>query len=302
MSTLQDALQKGETALRDAIREYEPNQVFAAFSGGTDSLVAAHALHEMRLGCAGAPVKALHINTGTGMKRTREYVRSICDRMDWDLVEEKATSNGHRYEDLVRGEQKGVPGGFPGPPLHPLYYRYLKERQIEQVHRDYKGERGGKIMLVTGIRADESRVRAGYENGWVSHHNGVVWVNMIYDVTASQKQTYIDMFDLETNPVSDVFGMSGECLCGCFDENGGRLTELKACCSRFGEMETYRRIKGLQEEVSGRYPWAWDERKPEWAERAEEGQLALQGLPGAEENNRLARMCVGCGKSGGGEP
>lgn len=288
---LNQAIERGKKALEDALSEYEPNQVFAAFSGGGDSLVATHLLHELR-----SDVAALHVNTGIGLKATRGYVRSICEQQGWDLVEEKAEDNGYSFDEMVRGNAKGVPGGFPGPPMHPLYYRRLKERQIEQVHRDHKGERGGKIMLVTGIRADESHIRAGYDDSWVSHHNGVVWVNMIYDVSASDKQTYIDTFGLETNPVSDFYGMSGECLCGCFDENGGRLTELKACCKRFGEMETYERVVSLQEEVWERYPWRWDQRRPEWVDRAEDGQLALSGLPGAEDNNRVARMCVGCGK------
>lgn len=289
---IEQAIDEGQEALEEALDTYQPNRIFAAFSGGGDSLVATHVLQQLR-----DDAGVLHINTGIGIKRTRQFVRETCQEKGWDLVEEKAAPD--KYEEMVRGNVKGVPGGFPGPPMHPLYYRHLKERQIEQVHRDHKGAYGGKIMLVTGIRADESHVRAGYAGGIVSHHNGVVWVNLIYDVTATQKQTYISTHGLDTNPVSDVYGMSGECLCGCFDENGGRLTELESCCRQFDEMETYRRITSLQEEVSERYPWRYDQRKPKSIEDAEEGQLALDGLPGAEEHNRVARMCVGCGKGAG---
>lgn len=253
--------------------------------------MATHLLHEIR-----DDVAALHINTGIGMKRTREYVRSTCDRMGWDLERYKAEENGHHYDEMVRGHVKGVPGGFPGPPMHTFYYRYLKERQLEWAHRDHKGEYGGKIMMVTGIREDESTIRAGYDEQ-VKCTGGVVWVSLIYEVSAHQKQKYIDLHGLKTNPVSDVYGMSGECLCGAFDEDGGRLYELKSACERFDEPETYDRIVSLHDEVKDRYPWRWDERRPEWYNHAKNGQLALDGMPGADEANRVARMCVGCGKS-----
>jgi len=289
---MQAALDKGKERLEEAIAEYKPNRIFAGFSGGTDSLMATHFLHQLR-----SDVAALHINTGIGMKRTRQYVQEMSSSQGWDLEEYKAKENGHDYDEMVRGNVKGVPGGFPGPPLHTLYYRHLKERQLDQAHRDHKGQYGGKIMMVTGIRADESEIRAGYDSQ-VTEQNGVVWVSIIYDVTAQQKQKYIDLHDLNTNPVSDVYGMSGECLCGAYDTGGGRLCELKHACQKFGEPETYQRIINLQDEVRERYPWDYDEERPEWYNKAKNGQLAIEGLPGAEEANDVAeRMCVGCGKS-----
>jgi len=292
MPGLQRAIQHGREALEKALDKWQPNAIFAGFSGGTDSLMATHLLHEIR-----DDVAALHINTGIGMLRTRKYVRSTCERMGWDLKEYRATDYGYDYDDMVRGKTTGVPGGFPGPPIHHIYYGKLKEVPIQRAHRDFKGKRGGKIALVTGIRKDESQIRTGYDATVVDELNGVVWINLIYHVAAREKQTYIDMHGLETNPVSDVYGMSGECLCGAFDTGRGRLCELKHACQHFGEPETYERIVSLQEEVQDRYPWRYDERRPEWYDRAKKGQLALEGMPGAEDANRVARMCTGCGKS-----
>lgn len=286
---LSEGIDRGRERLARAIEKHKPEKIFAGFSGGGDSLVATHLLNDLR-----GDVGTLHINTGIGFKKTREYVRETCRRNGWDLIEYRAKENGHDYDEMVRGNVKGVPGGFPGPPMHTFYYRRLKERQLEQAHRDFKGQRGNKIMMVTGIRKDESVIRAGYDNQ-VKFHNGVVWVSLIYDISAHQKQKYIDVHGLKTNPVSDVYGMSGECLCGAFDENGGRLTELKHAAHKFGEPETYERIVNLQNDVWERYPWRWDQRRPEWFERAQQGQLALD-VPGSEDNNRIARMCVGCGK------
>jgi 3'-phosphoadenosine 5'-phosphosulfate sulfotransferase (PAPS reductase)/FAD synthetase len=289
---LERAIEQGRQTLQEALDEWQPNAIFAGFSGGTDSLMATYLLHEIR-----DDVAALHINTGIGMKRTRKYVRSTCERMGWDLEEYRATDYGYDYDDMVRGKTTGVPGGFPGPPIHHIYYGKLKEVPIQRAHRDFKGKRGGKIALVTGIRKDESQIRTGYDATVVDELNGVVWINLIYRVPARKKQTYIDLHGLETNPVSDVYGMSGECLCGAFDTGGGRLCELKHACQHFGEPETYERIVSLQEEVQDRYPWRYDERRPKWYDRAKNGQLALEGMPGAEEANRVARMCTGCGKT-----
>lgn len=290
--TLEQAIDQGRDDLQRALDEWSPNAIFAGFSGGTDSLMATHLLYEIR-----DDVAALHINTGIGMKRTRKYVRDTCDLMGWDLEEYRAKENGYSYDRMVKGKAKGVPGGFPGPPMHYIYYRRLKQRQIEAAHREHKGEFGGKIVLITGIRKDESNIRSGYEGAVVHHESGVVWVNLIYNVSAHQKQKYIDLHGLETNPVSDVYGMSGECLCGAFDEDGSRLCELKSACERFDEPETCERIVSLHDEVKDRYPWRWDERRPEWYDHAKNGQLAIDGMPGADEANRVARMCVGCGKS-----
>jgi len=291
--SLQQAIDQGREDLQRALNDWGPNTIFAGFSGGGDSLVATHLLHELR-----DDVAALHINTGIGMKRTRQYVRDTCEEQGWDLEEYKAEENGYSYDRMVRGEAKGVPGGFPGPPMHYIYYRRLKQRQIEAAHREHKGKYGGKILLVTGIREDESEIRSGYANQKVQHESGVVWLNLIYSVSAAEKQKYISTRGLDTNPVSDVYGMSGECLCGAFDEDGGRLCELKHACQKFGEPETYQRIIDLQQEVKGRFPWRWDQRRPNWYDRAKNGQLAIEGLPGADEANRVAqRMCAGCGKS-----
>jgi len=134
---MQAALDKGKERLEKAIAEYKPNRIFAGFSGGTDSLMATHFLHQLR-----SDVGTLHVNTGIGMKRTRQYVRDTSDKHGWDLEEYRATDYGYDYDEMVRGNVDGVPGGFPGPPLHYIYYGKLKEVPIQRAHRDHKGKRG----------------------------------------------------------------------------------------------------------------------------------------------------------------
>jgi 3'-phosphoadenosine 5'-phosphosulfate sulfotransferase (PAPS reductase)/FAD synthetase len=291
---LSEAIERGRDDLSDALDEWKPNAIFAGFSGGTDSLMTTHLLHQMR-----DDVAALHINTGIGMQRTRQYVRETADRHGWHFEEVHAEEDaGQSFDRLVKGDDSYA-GGFPGPPAHHVMYQRLKERPLDVAHRRHKGQRGGKIMLVTGIRADESDIRAGYEDTIIDHTRGVVWVNLIYRVTADQKQAYIDTHDLETNPVSDVYGMSGECLCGAFDTNGCRRYELKSACERFDEPETWERIRSLEKEVQDRFPWRWDERRPSWFDDATAGQLTLELDEHARTANRTAKqyMCRGCGKA-----
>lgn len=297
---MQDALRRGRQAIQSALQTYTPNAVFAGFSGGDDSLMTTHLLHQM------LPERArtAHINTGIGFETTRKYVRDICEKREWRLEEVHAKEDcGQDYDEIVRGNCTCA-GGFPGPAAHqpPNSYIYdrLKGRAVLQLHREWKGEYGGKILLVTGIRKDESDRRMGYDDSVIDPDpafSGVIWVNPIYYVSAAERDQYIDRHGLQRNPVSRLIGSSGECLCGAFDEDGQRLEELRAECELLGEMDLYERIASLQKEVHDRYPWRWDERPPEWFAEAQNGQLGLEGLPSSGDQNRVARMCVGCGKA-----
>ena len=62
--------------------EHQPIALYAMFSGGHDSLVAAHlaAQHPRFTAC-------VHIDTGIGIEQTREFVHETCHRQGWPLVE-----------------------------------------------------------------------------------------------------------------------------------------------------------------------------------------------------------------------
>jgi 3'-phosphoadenosine 5'-phosphosulfate sulfotransferase (PAPS reductase)/FAD synthetase len=310
--TLSNTIARGRKTLQSALQKYTPDAVFAGFSGGDDSLVATDFLHRM------LPKRAqtVHINTGIGFETTREYVRSMSEEMGWRMEEIHAEEDcGESYDEIVRGNCK-VPGGFPGPAAHQAHsedsqadlgsyiYDRLKGRAIGELHRRHKDSRGGEILLITGIRKDESQRRMGYDDTVIDRDpawQNVVWINPIYYLTADQRDRYIKRRGLRRNPATKICGTSGECLCGAFDEGGKALDELKAQCNLLGEMDLYERIVSLQEEVWDDYPWRYDERPPDWFAEAREGQMALEGIPRSEDQNRIAQqMCVGCGKSSNG--
>jgi 3'-phosphoadenosine 5'-phosphosulfate sulfotransferase (PAPS reductase)/FAD synthetase len=195
-------------ALLDAaIREHNPSHVFAGYSGGHDSLVSTHiaAQHPRFSG-------VFHANTTIGIEETRLHMRATCERFDWPLKEYYPPES---YRDMC------LKYGFPGPGAHMFCFIKLKERSIKSLVRDHKTGRKDRIMLVTGARASESKRRMGHVE-IVQRDGALVWVAPCIDFTDDEKEAYIAEHNLPRNPVVDAIGMSGECLCGAFANNGKR--------------------------------------------------------------------------------
>jgi len=267
--------------IEEALAEYSPEEIFIGFSGGTDSLLVADLVMRHM-----PESKIFHANTGIGIEKTRQYCRDYCADNNWDLVEIRAKEDcGQDYEEMV------LAYGFPGPAMHGKMYQRLKERCVRVLHRRYKKKRGNKIMLITGIRHDESQIRAGYANRIVDVVDGVVWVNAVYWYTKQDKYDYIKRRGLKTNPVHDVLGMSGECLCGAFAHKG----ELELV--RLIEPETAEYIEELQERVYKKWPWKWEEKMPKWFKDMSQGQT--DAFYNWEDSDYFQPMCIGCGKTDG---
>ena len=92
--------------IETAVAQYKPAWVFALFSGGHDSLTASYiaSLASKFDGC-------VHINTGTGIKATRQFVIDTCAERGWQLREYKATENtkadGTLRSNGLRGNRSG---------------------------------------------------------------------------------------------------------------------------------------------------------------------------------------------------
>lgn len=192
-------------ALDRAFAEHKPVMSLLLFSGGHDSLVATH-LTSRWAKERGVLFAVAHINTGIGIEKTREFVRSVCRQQGWPLWEE-APPQG-TYERLV------LKYGFPGPAAHAYMYRYLKERQVRTLVRRAKTGRQ-RVFLVTGVRREESRRRmlhARFNQRFGSH----VWMAPLEHWTKRDCFAYIDEHRLPRNEVVDLLHMSGECLCGAY--------------------------------------------------------------------------------------
>jgi hypothetical protein len=225
---------------------HNPVAKFAMLSGGDGSLAATHWAMANVPGC-----EVLHINTGIGIERTRLFVRETCAREGWKLTEIYAKEDcGQDYDEIVSEH------GFPGPASHNLMYRQLKERCVEKVVRDRKTRRSDKVMLLTGICHDDSQRRSGYGGREITHKGAQMWVNHLYWAGQSWSSRYVREVCIPRNPVSVELGMSGECLCGAFASKGELRIVRRVCPA------TADRIVALQNRISNRHPWGWEDRPP----------------------------------------
>lgn len=244
----------------EAVAEHRPSKVFAAFSGGHDSLVAAHiaSRHPRFSG-------AVHINTTIGIEETREFVRQTCRRYGWPL-QELYPPPGDTYEDIILGH------GMPGPNAHLFTYIRLKERAIRSLIRENKDGTEDRIVLVTGVRSAESKRRMGSVKP-IDRDGALVWVAPCHDWGSAEREDYIDSQGLPRNPVVANLHMSGECLCGAY-AHPGELDEVgffyPAVAARIRHLERAAAEHGL--------PCKWGERPPG------SGSGVTRNMP----------LCVGC--------
>lgn len=238
---------------------------FALFSGGHDSLCSTH--YAMSNGLA---EEVVHINTGIGIAKTREFVRDTCAEHGWTLNEIAPPVS---YDEIV------LTHGFPGPGAHSITYRRLKERALAAFARERKNRRGQPFTYLTGVRQSESVRRMAHVSEWQPAPKlGWTWFAPIFDWTKADCNTYIEKNRLRRNEVVDVLHMSGECLCGSFAKRIERA-ELARWYP-----ETLARISALEAEAERRGidSCVWGQSPPDIA-----GQQRLNVAA-------AGMLCVGC--------
>lgn len=176
---------------------------FALLSGGDHSIVATHYAFEY-----GAADEAAHIDTGIGVPECKEFVQDVCRRYGWPL-RILTPPPGLSYWNLV------MKYGFPGPAMHYLYYRNLKERAIRQLVKESKVGRMDEIALISGVHQQESARRMGFTMPRIKI-GSQVWLAPLFNFNALDFHDYKRKYSLPTSPVKAKLGFSGECLCGAF--------------------------------------------------------------------------------------
>ena len=158
-------------------------------------------------------------------------------------------------------------------------YISLKERAIERLVREHKRFYRDKIMLITGVRKEESRRRMGHEQP-ILKVKARVWTAPLLNWTKRDIVSYMTAFQLPRNEVVEILHMSGECLCGAYAQKG----ELALIRAFFPETGAY--LKTLERKVKAKgFPWGWDEAPPPWFRTITQGQLPLPGF---------TRLCSSC--------
>lgn len=290
-------LESGRKIMRAAIEQYKPVAIFAGFSGGNDSIVATH------FACTEFGAAAMHANTLIGVEKSREHARNTAKRFGWQFIEKLATASGmpKKHKDGTPFDQTTLPSGkwtdgatqyeeycfnfgMPGPGQHARMYQRLKERSFGKIKKEAK--QGHKktdcVMFVTGIRRDESAIRAGY-NRDTQKVPGTVWVNPFYWFTKADFELYRQEFGLPRNPVTDVIGISAECCCGTM----GTREELDLI--EKVESPTRKYIEGLESRCESLgLPCKWAT-KPDRPIKCNPLQLLLFG-----DEPTFQPACVGC--------
>jgi 3'-phosphoadenosine 5'-phosphosulfate sulfotransferase (PAPS reductase)/FAD synthetase len=202
-----------------AVEEYQPSHIFAMTSGGNDSIPVAHATQAALQEIGLSLDAAVHLATGTGVSETIRHAREMARRFGLPFRVYRP-KKGNRYHEQV------LAYGFPGSFHHRKMYNRLKERSIEQLERDHR-VKGRPIMLVTGVREQESKRRMGVvsEVNVEDRTPNRVWVAPIVHWSTADKEQYMEQYGIPRNPVTDKLCISGECLCGSY-ASPGELEEI----------------------------------------------------------------------------
>jgi 3'-phosphoadenosine 5'-phosphosulfate sulfotransferase (PAPS reductase)/FAD synthetase len=269
--------------LDGAVELHRPSAIIGLFSGGHDSLCACHVAsrHPLFAGCA-------HVNTGIGIERTRQFVRDTCRQFGWPLRElhpppfapapEKRKS-WIDYASLSAYEALVLHHGFPGPSGHRLMYNRLKERCLRRLVKERKHHADDRVLLVSGVRRDESTRRMGI-NQAVQREGCRVWVAPLLNWDGIHKREYMSKHRLPRNEVVEVLCMSGECCCGAF----ARPHEIDEIAWVAPETAAYIRALELRARESGLPRCQWGAKPPSASRKA-----AVDEGPG------LFSLCWSCG-------
>lgn len=210
----EDKVKAAVDLIDKAIKSYRHAAVYALFSGGDDSMTACHVAmrHPKVMG-------ALHLDTGTGLPETQEFVKDTCEARDWNLRIYKTEED---YAAIVTEH------GFPGPGQHGTMYIRLKERPLRVAMREAKVGRSryDQIILLSGARSEESVRRMGNVEPLTKEKGAArVWVSPIHDWTKRDCLDYLEGEGIQRSPVAVKIHKSGECLCGAYAAPG-ELKEL----------------------------------------------------------------------------
>jgi 3'-phosphoadenosine 5'-phosphosulfate sulfotransferase (PAPS reductase)/FAD synthetase len=271
---LSAAVQEAHDTVERARKEHQSEAVFLLLSGGNDSMVLLDAMVEH----ADAVV---HINTGIGIPEVADFAKKQARSIGGPPVFELHPPTS--YEELVLGLWRGM----PGPGAHRYTYQRLKERCVRRLLTDHRSRPGQRFLLLSGVRAAESKRRMGYHLP-VHRNGGQVWVNPLHHWSNEEMARYRFERRLPQSEVAANLHMSGECLCGAMADQGPEREERALI--RFFYPDFDKRLCGLEEECRRRgLPYCeWGVKRPDLKKKAEvDGQQVF--MP----------MCVGCeGRSG----
>jgi phosphoadenosine phosphosulfate reductase len=202
--------QKGNKVLKN-LNQRNPDNVYAAVSGGNDSITALHFAHQSpQIELNGV----LHVDTGFGIPQTAEYVKERCE--DYGLEFIRIGDHNARFSD-ERFESLAKLFGFPGSSIiaHSQVRHNLKDKPFDRFETNLDGD----LALISGVRRFESDRRyEKLDRDGIQEVNGITWASPLVDFTDKDISTYQEHHQITENPVSALLCTSGECMCGSFGD------------------------------------------------------------------------------------
>lgn len=264
---LAQRLERSAEIVQDAISTYQPKLIVSLVSGGNDSLTAFYVAQ--RLGIQVDYI--VHVYTGTGIQETRQFVELwahngvgkqllLCDA-------------GKAFEDYV--ERKGFFG--KGVSAHAMAYHVLKAGPLRKgIATLRKGRRNFPVLMLTGIRLDESDNRKyNFAAQTVKRDPAApsnIFVNLIEHWTQQDCTDFLTSVDAPRNPVSKALHRSGECMCGTMQTREDRQL-ASILYPTWGKQ-----LDALESRVKEQHGWGWGENMPQSLKQERAGQLPLEGF------------------------
>jgi 3'-phosphoadenosine 5'-phosphosulfate sulfotransferase (PAPS reductase)/FAD synthetase len=186
---------------------------FVLISGGKDSLATLVYTQQIAK-VIGADLRAIHSDTTVGFPEVTKYVRKVCRQLDIKLSIVRPEKN---FFELA--EDWGIPS---------FRFRWCcRELKIKPV-QDFLSKIPGRKVVIDGIRAEESNLRAKYLPVWYHPSFKCLSVSPIFRWTRKQVERYVESADLPENPVRQL-GCSAECWCGAYKTRSDflKLKEIK---------------------------------------------------------------------------
>lgn len=245
--------------LRDAIAEIKPHYIVQMVSGGRDS-ACSYAVAET-LGVK--PDLIIHGNTRCGIPETTRFVTDYYGSLGPELVIADA---GSTYE--ARVMRKGFYG--VGADAHRFSYQELKASPFRAVVSKHvrQRRRDVRVMLINGMRAEESRARQGRPvMNEDSGRKGNFWVNVIHHWTQEDRDNFLRTNSVPINPVATQLCRSGECMCGTMQNRADRA-EAAAIYPEWG-----RWLDELEVAAREKHGFGWGDQPPKHLTAPGQGDL-----------------------------
>lgn len=267
-------MKTAEDILNRALHNFKPSCVIVSFSGGHDSMVAAHLTAQwVKRHGHSTTFRVMAANTGIAADDWSAFVQSVARLQRWPF--EMWTNPDPRWfarDALENGFKSGLS-------VHKVYFYYLKQRAFRACLQAHKKHQHDRVMFVTGVRREESPQRANTPE-W-TRSGAAVWCNPLIHWNKTAIETYRMEHELPQNPFYAVSGGSGDCYCNWHgDSTVQRLLETTPNLGR--------RMAFLSRIVRKRHGCGYGEPFTDWIKQARAGQLAL---PGFEDTPYLCASC-----------